>query len=51
MEIRNNHLISEIIAEDYRAAGIFKNYGIDFCCNGNRSIQTACDERKIEIKN
>ena len=31
--------IGEIVAEDYRTAAVFESYGIDFCCNGNRSIK------------
>ncbi|MGJ8744806.1 iron-sulfur cluster repair di-iron protein [Polaribacter sp.] len=42
MKINNKTLVSEIVAENYKAATIFKSYGIDFCCNGNRSIATVC---------
>lgn len=30
--------IGQIVADDYRAAAIFKQAGIDFCCGGNKSI-------------
>ncbi|MEO5941876.1 MAG: iron-sulfur cluster repair di-iron protein [Ferruginibacter sp.] len=40
-------MIGEIVAEDYRTASVFKNYGIDFCCHGNRSIEEACVPQKI----
>ncbi|MEO7044823.1 MAG: iron-sulfur cluster repair di-iron protein [Ferruginibacter sp.] len=40
-------MIGEIVAEDYRTAAIFKNHGIDFCFNGNISIDEACMPQKI----
>jgi regulator of cell morphogenesis and NO signaling len=47
MKITKESIIGTIVAEDYRAAAIFEQEGIDFCCNGNRSIEAACDERGI----
>ncbi|MHC1773981.1 MAG: iron-sulfur cluster repair di-iron protein [Lentimicrobium sp.] len=37
--------IGEIVANDFRAASIFKEAGIDFCCGGNKSISEACLEK------
>lgn len=39
--------IGEIVADDFRSAAVFKKYGIDFCCKGNRSIEDACEPKKI----
>lgn len=39
--------IGQIVADDFRAASVFKKYGIDFCCKGNRSIEDACEAKKI----
>ncbi|MBK6264945.1 iron-sulfur cluster repair di-iron protein [Marivirga sp. S37H4] len=39
--------IGELVAKDYRAATVFEAFGIDFCCKGNRSIEEACDKKKI----
>lgn len=47
MNISKENIIGTIVANDYRTAGIFEQAGIDFCCNGNRSIETACKEQKI----
>ncbi len=47
MNISKESNIGAIVAEDYRAAGIFERAGIDFCCNGNRTIEAACAEQKI----
>jgi regulator of cell morphogenesis and NO signaling len=37
--------IGEIVANDFRAASIFKEAGIDFCCGGNKSLSEACTEK------
>lgn len=43
----NNVLIKDIVASNFRAAAIFEKHGIDFCCKGNRTIKTACDEKGL----
>ena len=43
-----NKKIGEIVADDYRAAKIFKDAGIDFCCGGNKSVEVACNEKNID---
>ena len=40
--------IGEIVTADFRAAEIFKNAGIDFCCGGNKSLESACTEKEID---
>ncbi|HHG85445.1 MAG TPA: iron-sulfur cluster repair di-iron protein [Bacteroidetes bacterium] len=50
MKIQESNIIGELVADDYRTAAIFKQYGIDFCCNGNRSIQEACAKKKIDVE-
>lgn len=40
--------IGEIVALDYRAASVFKEAGIDFCCGGKKSIDQACQEKGID---
>lgn len=39
--------IGDIVAEDFRAAAVFKRYGIDFCCKGGRTIEEACSQKKL----
>ncbi len=41
--------IGKIVTEDFRAAEIFKNSGIDFCCGGDQSLEEACLEKKLDI--
>ncbi len=40
-----------MVANDYRTASVFKKYNLDFCCQGNRTIQDACDKKNIDSKN
>lgn len=40
--------IGEIVANNFHAAEVFKKYGIDFCCQGNRSVRQACEEKGID---
>lgn len=48
MNITKNSIIGEVVAQDYRTASVFGQFGMDFCCNGNRSIETAC--AKLEMQ-
>jgi regulator of cell morphogenesis and NO signaling len=34
--------VGAIVATDFRAAAIFEQYGIDFCCGGGRPVGDAC---------
>jgi regulator of cell morphogenesis and NO signaling len=43
----NSMTIGEIVAQDYRAASIFKEAGLDFCCGGKKNIDEACSEKGI----
>ncbi len=44
----NELTVGEIVANDFRAASIFKKSGIDFCCGGKQSIDDACREKGID---
>ncbi|TAL59997.1 MAG: iron-sulfur cluster repair di-iron protein [Bacteroidetes bacterium] len=44
----NTTTVGEIVALDYRAASIFKEAGIDFCCGGGKSIDEACREKAVD---
>lgn len=41
--------IGEMVAEDFKAAEVFRKYKIDFCCKGNRTIEEACENKKVNI--
>jgi regulator of cell morphogenesis and NO signaling len=42
-----NRTLSEIVTENYQAAGVFENYGLDFCCKGKRPLSQACEEKHV----
>lgn len=50
MKIQSNQNIGELVAQDYRSASVFKKYGIDFCCQGNRTISDACTEKLLDVE-
>lgn len=47
-EISSTSNIGQLVAENYRLANVFRKYGVDFCCNGNRSIDEAAAKDKFE---
>jgi regulator of cell morphogenesis and NO signaling len=40
--------LGDIVAEDWRAAAVFDQFGIDFCCGGRRSVAAACQTAGID---
>jgi len=34
--------VGEVVAADFRAAAVFEQFGIDFCCSGRRTLGEAC---------
>lgn len=42
--------IGEMVASDYRLAEVFRNYKIDFCCKGNRTLQEVCENGKLPLE-
>ncbi len=40
--------IGRIVAEDYRNAAVFDRYGIDFCCNGEQTLSSACEQKQLD---
>lgn len=49
MNITKDTIIGELVAWDYRTASVFKNSKIDFCCNGNRTIEDICTQKQTDI--
>ena len=41
--------IGDIVTDNFKAAEIFKKYGIDFCCGGNSPLEQACTEKNIDV--
>jgi len=41
--------VGEIVASNYNAAGVLKEYGIDFCCGGGISLAKACEKKGADL--
>jgi len=42
MNSLKNRTLGDIVTEKYQAAVVLEKYGIDFCCQGNRTLDAAC---------
>ncbi|GAB4030220.1 iron-sulfur cluster repair di-iron protein [Spirosoma gilvum] len=42
--------VGEIVADDIRAAEVFKRLGIDFCCNGKQTLAAACQKAEVSVE-
>jgi len=41
-------MIGDIVAADFRAAAVFEQFGIDFCCGGRRDLGAACKAAAVD---
>jgi regulator of cell morphogenesis and NO signaling len=49
MEQLQSKTLAQIVNENHHAATLFEKYGLDFCCQGKRSLQVACEEKKLSV--
>ena len=42
-----DRLLGDIVSDDLRTATIFERFGLDYCCNGQRTLREACQARSI----
>lgn len=47
--IDSSQSAADIVRSDYRAADIFKSYGIEFCCGVKWPLKFVCENRGIEL--
>ncbi|MDR2146314.1 MAG: iron-sulfur cluster repair di-iron protein [Tannerella sp.] len=47
MENNLNLTVGEIVTKDFRMASVFSEYGIDFCCGGDKTLEQACAEKSV----
>lgn len=40
--------ISQMVRNDYRTAEVFKKWGINYCCGGNKSLEEVCRVHKLD---
>lgn len=41
--------VGELVAERPGRSRVFHNFGIDFCCQGGRTLREACERKAIEV--
>ena len=51
MQITKDTIVGDLVAKDYRTATVFKQNGIDFCCNGNRTLEEVCKQKEMSVTN
>ena len=44
MEVYSDQTLADIVTRNFKTAGIFEKYDLDFCCGGNKTIVQACRE-------
>lgn len=49
-EILQNKRVGDIVAENYHAAGVFREFGIDFCCGGGKPLADVCEKHGIKLQ-
>lgn len=45
-----NKTLSEMVLENHQTARVFEKYGLDFCCRGNQTLDSACAEHSLPIE-
>lgn len=46
----NEETVGEIVAKDFNKIAVFKKYGIDFCCNGKKTLAEACHKKGLNVQ-
>lgn len=47
-QVNEKSSVTDIVANDYRAADVFNKHGIEYCCGGRRPLQTVCIEKGLD---
>lgn len=43
-----NRPVGDIVSDNYHAAGVFREFGIDFCCGGHKTLQEVTAKKGID---
>lgn len=41
--------VAEIVTINFRTAGVFRKYGLDFCCGGKKPLSEVCLEKNLDM--
>lgn len=41
--------VGELVAERPNRSKVFQRHGIDFCCQGSKTVREACERRKVDL--
>ncbi|WP_262713124.1 DUF542 domain-containing protein [Anseongella ginsenosidimutans] len=50
MNISPESTVGQIVVDHPESSDVFENCGIDFCCNGNKTLAKACTEKGISFE-
>ncbi|MFS8616749.1 MAG: iron-sulfur cluster repair di-iron protein [Solitalea sp.] len=50
MNISSDTKVGRLVVDHPVTADVFEKYGIDFCCNGNKTLAAACEEKQISFE-
>lgn len=42
--------VADLVRRNYRTAEIFHQYHIDFCCNGDKTLNEACKDKEVRVE-
>jgi regulator of cell morphogenesis and NO signaling len=48
LEVYSELTLADIVTKNFRNAGIFEKYDLDFCCGGSKTIAQACQENNTD---
>ena len=51
METIYGQTLASLVKENHQIVPVLEKYNLDFCCRGKRSLQEACMEKGLEVKN
>ncbi|MFY0652515.1 MAG: iron-sulfur cluster repair di-iron protein [Cyclobacteriaceae bacterium] len=49
MTVTEEKTVGEVVADNFKAADVFKKHSIDFCCGGNKALSAACEENGTKL--
>ncbi len=48
-DVLHEETLGDIVAKDFSKADVFNKYGLDFCCDGKKTVKEACAEKGVDV--